>query len=313
MSSFLGRSQVSSYFHGDSKDFVELKNRPLIVELLEEDEKVLRKLDKPKRADELEAYKKMIKLYNEDIVVYAKKYWILNTNIEVKKQSEIESLKKTKNKSYAVLRNLRLKDIDFDFRSKLYVNAFVYTRIESNNEKPDSKAYMPVFSKNPDILLYESDYKFSLELLQANIEYIISNKKTINSEDYIKAMAKGNCSTIQNKTILIKESLLYEKETKENCIKAYNGKCKFVSDEEFNRAFLDKDKDKVCMFSIPWEIGKGSIGPLNQSFIMSFKTIVDCETSKILYQFLPTGFAAFGQNISYYVVAKDLENIKKCK
>ncbi len=35
--------------------------------------------------------------------------------------------------------------------------------------------------------------------------------------------------------------------------------------------------------------------------------------AKVLYQFLPTGFAAFGQNISHYVMEKDLENIKNCK
>jgi hypothetical protein len=311
--SFLGSAQINSNFHGDAKDFIELKTRPLIVELLEEDEKVLKKLEKPKYADDLIAYKKMIKLYNEEIVLFAKKYWILNSSIEIKKQSETESLKKSKNRSYAVLRNLRLKDIDIDFRSKLYVNAFVYTRIESNNDKPDSQAYMPVFSKKSNILLEESDYKFCFDILQSNINYIISNKRNLNSEDFIKEMAKGNCPLVKNKTLLVKESLLYEKVTKEACLKKYNGSLQITSDDIINKAFVEKDKEKVVLFSVPYDIFKGSMGPVGQSFVVSYKVIVDCESGKILYIFMPKGFAAMGQNLFQFMVDKDFENIKSCK
>ncbi|MFM9987247.1 hypothetical protein [Flavobacterium sp.] len=311
--SFLGRAQISSYFHGDAKDFADLKTRSLIVELLEEDEKILKKLEKPKYADDLKAYKNMIKLYNEEIVLYAKKYWILNTDFEFKTQSEVETLKKSKNKSYAVLRNLRLKDIDTDFRTKLYINAFVYTRIESNKDAPDSQAYMPVFSKKSNILMDEADYKFCFDVLQSNINYIISKKKNINSENYIKEMAEGNCPLIKNKTLLVKESLIYEKTSKGACLKKYNGNLKIVSDEEVNKAFIEKEKDKVVLFSVPYEIAKGNMGPVGQSFIISYKVIVDCETGKILYLFMPKGFAVMGQNLFQFMIDKDFENIKNCK
>ena len=311
--SFFAKAQISSYFHGDSKDFIDLKTRPLIVELLEEDEKILKKLDKPKKAEELQSYKKMIKFYNDEIVIYAKKYWTLNKNIEFKKASEVESLKKANNKSFAILRNLRLNDIDLDFRSNLYLNVIVYSKIESNKDKADSQVYLPVSYKKKDVFLDEADYKYSLNVLQNNINYIISEKKNINSEDYVKEMAKGNCSLVKNKTLLVKESLLYEKVKKEDCLKKYGGKAIIASDEEINKAFVEKDKDKVVLFSVPYEIGKGQIGPLGQSFMMSYKVIVDCETGKILYLFMPKGFAAMGQNISYFMIDKDFENIKNCK
>ncbi len=311
--SFVGRAQVSSYFHGGIKDFNNLKTRTLIVELLEEDEKILKKLAKPKYAEDLIAYKKMIRLYNQEISIYAKKYWTLNSTIEIKNQSEVEALKKERNRSYAVLRNLRLNDKDLDFRSSLYVNAFVYTRIESSLDSPDSQAYMPVFSKSAEVLLNESDYKFCLETLQANINYIVSTKKNENSENYIKLMAEGNCTLIKNKTLLVKESLLHEKVTKESCLKKYNGNLQIVTDEEVSKAFVNKDKDKVVLFSVPYEIGKGSLGPVGQSFIMSYKVVVDCETGKILYLFMPRGFAVMGQNIYQFMIEKDFENIKNCK
>lgn len=67
------------------------------------------------------------------------------------------------------------------------------------------------------------------------------------------------------------------------------------------------------MFSVPYEIGKGQMGPVGQSFIMSYKVVVDCETGKILYLFMPRGFAVMGQNISHFMIDKDFENIKNCK
>ncbi|WP_300564994.1 hypothetical protein [Flavobacterium sp.] len=310
----LVNAQASSYFHGGAKEFTELKKRALLVELLEEDPKILKKLEKPKNADKLVGYKNMIKYYNQEIQLYAKKYWTLNSSIEFKTATEIEALKEAKQK-YAILRNLRLNDIDIDFgaKSNLYLNALVFTRIESDNKKADSQVYTPANSKYTGKYLYEADYRFCLEVLQANIEYIISKKKNVNSEKYVELIAGENCPKVKEKTLLVKESMLYGKTKAEECIKAYGGKIQFVSDDEFNRAFVEKDADKVCLFSIPWEIGKGSMGPVNQSFIMSYKTVLDAQTGKILYVFLPTGFSAFGQNITPFIIPKDLENIKNCK
>ena len=313
MFSLLAKAQISSHFNGGLKEFKELKTRTLIVELLEEDQKVIKKLDKPKKADELASYKKMIKLYNDEIVIYVKKYWTLNSNIEYKSQSEVEALKKAKNRSYAILRNLRLNDLDLDFKSKLYLNVFVYTRIETNYNSPDAQAYMPVYSKEENVLLNESDYKFCFDLLQANINYIISSKKKINSEDYVKEMAEGNCDEIKNKTLLVKESLLYKKVKKESCLEEYGANLNIVSDQVFNDAFVNKEKGKAVLFSVPYEIAKGGIGPVGQSSLISYKVVVDCETGKILYLFMPKGFAVMGQNLFHFMIEKDFKNIKNCK
>lgn len=313
MFSFLGNAQISSRFYGNQKVFIDLKSRPLLVELLEENPKVLKKFEKPKHADALKNYKNFIKFYNQEIVLYAKKYWTLNSSIEFKNESEIEKLKDAKNNSYAILRHLRLNDIDSDFRTSMFVNTFSYTRIESNNDKPDSHSYFPSVSKLKDKLLLESDYKFALGLLQDNINYIITNKKTIDSEDYLKDMAEGNCELIKKKTLIVKESLIHEKFKKENCIKKYAGNLQIVSDDDFDKALVNKDKDKVALFSVYYELGKGSLGPVGQTFLMSYKVVIDCATGKILYLFMPRGMGVIGQNISDFMIDKDFENIKNCK
>ena len=179
--SFYSNGQVSSYFHGDAKVFTNLKTRNLIVELLEPDAKIVKKLSKPKYATDLKLYNEMISNYNSEIQLYAKNYWNLNTNIEFKTKSEVEELKNQKNKSFAILRNLRLKDIDIDFGSKsnLFVTCLVYTRIESNYDKADSQVYLPTATKLNGKFMFESDYKFCLNILQDNINYITKNKKTL--------------------------------------------------------------------------------------------------------------------------------------
>ena len=306
-------AQISSYFNGDAKDFIELKSRNLIVETLEENPKVLKDLEKPKNAEKLIAYRRIIKLYNQDIISYAKKYWILNTNIEFKSESEVEKLKKENNKSFAILRNLKLNDIDFDFHSDLFVSALVYTPIEAKKSKPYSQAYFPVVSNSDKFLLTEADYKFMFTVLQSNIEYIIENKSNENSENYLRKMAEKNCPLVKNKTLLVKESLLHSSTTKEKCLKQYDGKLQLVSEDELSKAFVEKQKDKVVMFSVPYEIAKASFGPIGQSTMTSYKVIVDCETNKILYMFAPKGFAVMGQNLFQFMIEKDFENIKKCK
>ena len=310
-SSLSSNSQISSYFHGDYKDFNDLKTRNLIVELLEEDPKVLKKLDKPKKLEELKEYKREIKLYNEEIVIYAKKYWTLNSIVEFKKQSEVKALEKADNKSFAILRNLRLNDIDIDFRSRLYINAIVYTRIESNNNKPDSKVYFPVNSLKEAKLFNESDYKFCFDILQGNLNHIISNKKNISSEDYVKQLLVVNKEIFKTKTLLVRETTIHEKVTKEDCAKEYSGKVNFVSEDEINTAIINKDKVKLVLITVPYDIIKGQIGPFGQSMLTSYKVILDCETNKIVYVFMPTGFGMMGQNITEFMIPQDFKNITK--
>jgi hypothetical protein len=62
--SLVSSAQISPKFYGEVKELKELQSRTLIVEILEEDPTILKKLDKPKKQDDLNDYKLFIKQQN---------------------------------------------------------------------------------------------------------------------------------------------------------------------------------------------------------------------------------------------------------
>ena len=125
--SLVSSAQISPKFQGEVKELKELQSRTLIVEILEEDPKILKKLDKPKKQDDLIDYKLFIKQFNEEFKIYAAKYWKLNTKIEFKTTTEVLALNKAKDKSYAILRFYNLKDNNSKgIDTRLSVSAIVF-------------------------------------------------------------------------------------------------------------------------------------------------------------------------------------------
>ncbi len=77
-----------------------MANRTLIVELLEEDPKVIDKLSKKKkRAAKLQEYKDFITFYNDMIKDAVSKYWTFNENIEYRSATEVEKNRIINNKN----------------------------------------------------------------------------------------------------------------------------------------------------------------------------------------------------------------------
>ncbi|ESU24652.1 hypothetical protein FEDK69T_05750 [Flavobacterium enshiense DK69] len=306
-------AQISPKFNGDPEDFQDLKKRTLIVEVLEEDPKVLKKLDKPKKAEELKEYQSFIKEFNEDFRIYAPKYWTLNSNIEYKTTTEIDALQKSKNKSYAVLRFILLNDNGtHGLKTNLNVPALAYTRIENNRRSADSKIYLPYRALSKGKSLLEADYKYALETLQANINWIIKNDKTLHFDKYAEKMAEENCSKLKGKTILVPDYVLKDGRSKEQAIKNYGGDLKFVSDEEINNAFVTKAKNTAVLFVAPYGIVKGSAVVVQMSTLVYFKVVADCETGEVDYLYMPSGFN-YGANVSDKMTETEFKTMGNCK
>jgi hypothetical protein len=298
LTSFASKAQINVSFYADPDELKQLKTRPLLVEVLEEDEDVLKKLDKPKKADELADYKKFIVDFNKDFKIYAEKYWAFTDKIEFKTTSEIEALQKAKNKSYAVLRLVQLNDKGYwGFKTTQNVPAIAFTRIESNIIKTDSKIYLPSRNLNNENTLSESDYKYALTILQANVDWIIANNKVLNFDKYAEKMAKENVSKLKGKTLLVEDNMLAKGRTKEAAIKNYGGDLKFVSESELNDALVNKSKNTAVLYTAPYGIVKSNAPFVSMSTIVYFKIIVDCETNEILWLYMP-GAMNWGANMS---------------
>jgi hypothetical protein len=310
--SLVSSAQISPKFYGEVKELKELQSRTLIVEILEEDPKTIKKLDKPKKQKELSDYKLFIKQFNEEFKIYAAKYWKLNTKIEFKTQTEVLALNKAKDKSFAVLRYYNLKDNNsYGLDTKMTVGALVYTRSEASIIQPDSKIYLPIRPDLNEKFLLEADYKYALETLQANVKWIVSNDKVLNFDKYADKMSDDNCSKLKGKTLLVGNDMMMKNRTQAEAKTNFNGDLKFVSETELNDAVVNKTKNTAVLYSIPYGILKaGSV--IQLANIVFFKIIVDCETGEILWLHMPGGMS-YGSNISYYLTEKEFKMMANCK
>lgn len=312
--SFLAKAQISPRIYGEKQDFENLKTRPLIIEILEEDPKTLKKLSSPKKADELKDYISFIKEFNENFKLYVEKYWKLNSKFEYKTVTEVNALNKAKNSTYAVIRYISLNDIEsYGLKSGLSVPAIAYTRIESDRKRPDAKNYLPYrYFNNNDKSLNEGDYRYVIETLQANVNWIVKNDKSLNFDKFSEKMANENCSKLKGKTLLIEDNMMLKGRSMDEAKKNYGGDLKFVTEKEINDAFVNKTKNTAVMYAAPYGIMKGGALVVQVSRTVFFKIIVDCETGEILYLYMPGGLS-YGANISNQMTETEFKTLRDCK
>lgn len=300
-------SQIDAKFYGDSKDFIELAKRPLLVEIVQENPKTLKKLSSDKKKEELKAYRDFIASYNTQMKIMINKYWTMNTKIDFKTTEEIADIRKAKSKDYALLCYFEFGDLGDNFSNRLTIPALGYTRIEADKE--DSNIYLP--RKKTLDSYTEADYKLALKGLQDDLNWIIKSGKNKKFNEYAEIIAKENCVNLKNKTLLVPKDLIW-KDKFDECKANYSGKLEFVSKEEVDKAYVENRKDTAVLISIPYAIISGGVGPIGMRSLVFFKVIVDCQTNEILYCYNP-GKTGFGKHLLPEVVSSDFKEIDKCK
>jgi hypothetical protein len=308
-------SQISGKYYGEKDDFKKMAKRTLLVEILEEDPDVIKRLSKKEsRAKQLEEYKSFIVHYNELIRISVPKYWTYNTNIEYKTETEIRNLQKSKTNKYVLLSYFELSDTDLDHfeRSELTVPALKYTRIEEPNRKPDYKIYLPSSHIRYGKKYLEADFKVALLGMQENIKYVIKNDKTIQFQDFTEKVGEKNCSKLKGLSLLVEKNQLYNKLTAQEAEAAYGAKIEWATEADIQKHVVEGTSGKAALFAIPYAIAKGGVGPVSTSALGFFKIIVDCETGVILWSNNP-GNIPIGKNISHLIMEKEFKNMGLCK
>jgi len=299
-----------------------LKGRTMVVELFEEDQKVVDKLTKKNKTDELAMYRNFISTYNADIKIAVDKYWTLNKKIEYKKKSELTDIIGN-SKDYVIMFYRELGDIDMDLSvSSLSVPVIAYNRSERSQKKdPDEEIYLPPVSypKDANKASYfgytQSSYNFAIREMQANIQYMLKMNKKIIYEDYACKMSDENkCKKLQQSNILILKSELDPKSSSKDMKDmkdAYNGPFQFVEDKDFIDAFVNETDGKSDMFILPWGLAKGSFGPISQTSLVFMKVIIDCKTGDVLYAH-KAGMME-GEEMMRVIKPVTFEHMDKCK
>lgn len=239
---FLGTNS----FAGDKGIVEELKKRTLIIQLLTEDAKVVRKHEKDLAF--LAKYRKNIKESNEYLKYAVEKYWkysnkkLYKTKAQIEQLKEVEGEKKKRDrKNYVVL--------SINFFSERYK-----TREESapsTNERYTGDAtYLflrfwegqeILYTSFPHVIPTKGDFVYALRTIYHQVVGMEYGKD-------LTDLCKENGPQVRDKVLLLTETQVSEIRTKD-IIKAYKYPYKVVSEKEIEKAVVTADPKFAVIIS----------------------------------------------------------------
>lgn len=274
-----------------------MNQRPLLVELLEVNEKLIAKLSKSKKPKKSEKnavikdfYVKFINDYNNFIKIAVKKHWKLNTDISFKTTSEIDELNKL-DKKYSVLfysEHLNGNPLDGHLN---YFNHFNeaspglrYSRIEKRDvvgRHPDYSFFIPQPNTRKNTILL-SDLIITIKLMHNHLNATLKNKseKNFSFKRFAQKQASENCLNFQNKTNLlvkntdIKETLFFKHNNK-------HPKRKLIlkNDAEISELIINEKEEFACLlFLYGFPTNENTGGQPTPKY---FKSFIDLSTGEI--------------------------------
>jgi hypothetical protein len=297
--------------HAEPAEYAEIFKRPLLVEVLEENEKIVRHLEKnaKKHPGAVEDYRNFIKLYNECLKTAVNKFWVLNKEIEYKTTSQIDSIAHTKFFHYAVLYYSEAAEhfIDYTTGQNLVVPTLNYTRLEHHNKKVDYSIYLPISFLKPHDEYIETDLIFGIQFIQRNIEYIVENNKKMTSAVYARQFG-SHCTLLETKTLLLDQEFLSDSVSLNEIKNNYKYKFSLVPAKKINESVENSSEDNAYLVSMPYELNTAG-GPGSSTQIICTRLIIDSKNGNILSS-LGT---AVRENDTKIFLTKDFTICDTCK
>jgi len=301
-------AQIDPKIRAKPDDLKMLQGRTVIVEVEEEDARVVAKLSKKEKdADRLQEYRDFIANNNTMLKNAVDKYWKFNSSIEYKTTTELQDIK-GKSKDYVII---SFESIWSEGRSTFCVPEIWYNRSEGK-DGPDCMIFLPPSSipekeTDPTMWSYvQADYDFAIEQMQAYIKYMITTDKRIYFADYAKKMTETNCSQIKNGTLVIDKDQLGEGVDKDAIKSEYKGPFVITDQKAYSNAFENQEQGKEVVFSFPYDI----LGGITGYNLMFAKIVVDCSTANIVFYYRGE---SMGVNYPYYDIRKQVfDYMERC-
>jgi hypothetical protein len=291
----------SQYFRMGKVDEVkEVKKRPVLIMLEEEDPDVVKSLSK-KNPKELAVYRAELKRTNELFPQIVAKLWKFNEAPVVKTKAEIMQLLESKNKQYAVLGLQRVEAVlygedktnftRYDVSSKAI--ARVAIELIENVRKKD-----PVFYQNlPNVFPTSGDMALGIQMMQNFLQARLDGKK----RNQISDEAEENKSLLSGKTLLIDRKDLKPGTTPAQIKEAYPYPYKIVDYNTIEAAILEQDPNFAVVQIIPMSVGV----PANAHLVMS------TADGKSLAYYEPIQANVMGKNTEARITQRHLKAYAK--
>ena len=292
-------AQMDANINASPSGLKTLQGRKVIVEVKEEDQKMIDAINKNKKdAGGLQRYKDFIANNNKMLKAAVDKYWKFNSSIEYKTTTELKDIR-GKSSDCVILSYRSLSDENFEETHTYSIPLIWYDRGERTaNQEPDYYVYLPVASltesPSPEEWVYEqADYDFAILQIQAAMNYMISTNKQITYENYGKQMAEANCGKMQGLSLVIDKKQCDEKADESSIKQFYKGPFE-LTDGTAGSNLVNRTKGKEVIFSFPYGIASGSMGMVVTSALYFAKGVINCETGELMYYYKPPGGMGMG-------------------
>jgi hypothetical protein len=297
---FLSSSAFSQFSIPIKTDAVECKNRTLLVELKEKEQKVLDKYKRKGLFQEQMEYLAKIEAYNQNIQDMVNKYWKLNKNILYKTTQEIEELVNIDNHKYIVFSSgwrgeKSVVGSGISMTKYFTFSLYFSEKFKKRNQYEIDKSGKMTVSRGPYIfkisipsnLLSEADYKFIIDQFNYNINYATELGEKSNFWGFFQLPKCGasNYEKARNAILLIPKEMLHSDLSITDIGKIYEYKFIVISLRENDSMVLNSLKNHIY-FHFAWSDNIRDIAYV----------ICDCETGAPIIEMTSgsSGFVLLG-------------------
>lgn len=316
----IGLAQIQTAGYGKQEDFQDIKERPLVVELL--DSKCVF-ADKSK--DDLGGF---ITGYNNSIKYAIENQWKWNKNepIVYKTTTELDEFLAGNEAKYAVLRfHIETDNMSNSVgkigtpgyhnfgKGKYKFFQLLYAGADRKINKPDYRGFLPNFA-DPEVGYTKFDMSIGLKIIQdAMIEILETGKKTW-TKKYLSAISKETCKTKANYTLILNRNQIDPDLTESDVRSNYNGDLKIVDNVIDIDYLKNLGSNDVVAVVIPFDVidasSQGGLISANANIMLYSKILVNAKTLEIVEE---NGISQVVGPFSPYLVNKDFKGLEKCR
>lgn len=283
------------------KDITAIKSRQVIIQLEEEDPKVIKKLSKD--AGAVEKYKAELARINEALKTEVLKRWTFSANPITKTASEVKALEDQKSKEYAVVAfNWYQADHNMKTLSmKRYTNdnpKVIPCLFVAKIEEFDLRQAV-IFQNLPNFLPTTGDLVLGVQMVQNLMTARLEGKKRKDVIDEVKE----NSAVLKTKTLLIDKLDLAKGLTPALIKKNYAYAFEVVDYSTIEKAILEGDKRYAYV----------QILPLTAGVVANAHVIIEAENGKAVGYYAPIQVTTTigNHNSAGRITQNDLKNYTK--
>lgn len=278
----------------DMKEVNAWKDRTLLVIMPEEDQKMVKKMNK-KNSEWVDNHKAAIAAFNENVQKIFGDNWKFNEDkiFETAKQSKAKLKKRGKNLLVAWLyytTPAEMKD-----KNPYMMPVLAMSKGETfDEEKPELTFNLPYLKSGEYATLSllnsysELHIRTLCHLVQFQLNLMANNKKKLPMANMMKSEATKGCAELKNVILLIDNEYIDSEKINEKVLAETMGEMKYKMAEtsEIATAAEQGSDSFAYLMCFPVDIKSSMKGETTEYSLQVAKMVLDCKSGKIMYMSL---------------------------